>query len=109
MSSDPQIEYFRVEVRQFDEIESQIKSIREKIKPLNEKIKTLRVKRDELQRGICDYMAQNEIDACNLNSGKLEYKESILNPSSVFDANTRCILLLIVSNLVNVQFRSSKL
>ena len=70
------LDFFRSEVREFDEIDSQIKAIKDKIKPLNAKVRELTKKKTELQSGICDFMSRNEIDACNLNSGKLEYKET---------------------------------
>jgi hypothetical protein len=70
------VDYFKCEVRQFDEIDSQIKTIRDQIKPLTAKVKDLMGKRKELQSGICSFMAENEIDACNLPSGQLEFKET---------------------------------
>ena len=75
MSSTP-VDHFKCDVRQFDDIDSQIKTIREQIKPLTARVKELMTKRKELQTGICSFMAENEIDACNLPSGKLEYKET---------------------------------
>jgi hypothetical protein len=70
------INFFKCEVKEYDDIDCQINKIKETIKPLNEKIKTLKQKRDDLQVDICSYMSKNEIDQCNLNSGKLEFKES---------------------------------
>jgi len=71
-----ELDFFRVEVREFDEIDTQIKTIQDKIKPLNKKIKELRAKKNELQGGICDYMKKEDINGCNLASGLLEYKET---------------------------------
>ncbi len=74
--ADKEVEYFKTDVREFDEIDEQIKTIRTKIKPLTEQIKKLTTKKTELKTGICNFMAKNEIDACNLNNGKLQLKET---------------------------------
>jgi hypothetical protein len=73
--ADHDVEVFKTEVREFDEIDAQIKSIREKIKPLNTRIKELTTVKNKLKTEICGFMATNEIDSCNMNSGKLQFKE----------------------------------
>ena len=70
------LNFFRTEVKSFDTIDSEIKELMDKIKPLNLKIKGLKSKKSELQGNICEYMAKNDIDTCNLKSGRLVYKES---------------------------------
>jgi FtsZ-binding cell division protein ZapB len=74
MSED--IEFFKSEVKQFDQLELEIKEITSTIKPLNAKLKELKSKKSEIQGNICEYMAKNEIDECNTKNGKLIYKES---------------------------------
>ena len=70
------LEFFRAEVKSFDSLDSEIKELTDQIKPLNQKLRDLKSKKSELQGNICEYMAQNEIDTCNLKSGRLVYKES---------------------------------
>ena len=69
-------DFFRTEVKSYDSLETEIKELTDKIKPLNLKLKELKSKKSELQGNICEYMAQNDIDTCNLKSGRLVYKES---------------------------------
>ena len=73
--ADQEVEVFKTEVREFDEIDAQIRAIREKIKPLNNKIKELTTAKNKLKTDICGFMASNEIDSCNMNTGKLQFKE----------------------------------
>lgn len=70
------LDFFRTEVKSYDSLDAEIKDITDKIKPLNLKLKDLKSKKSELQGNICEYMAQNDIDTCNLKSGRLVYKES---------------------------------
>lgn len=69
-------DFFRTEVKSYDSLDVEIKDLTDKIKPLNLKLKELKSKKSELQGNICEYMAQNDIDTCNLKSGRLIYKES---------------------------------
>ena len=71
-----ELEFFKNDVKSYDSIETEIKELTDKIKPLSLKIKELKTKKSELQGNICEYMAQNDIDTCNLKSGLLLYKES---------------------------------
>ena len=73
--ADQDVEVFKTEVREFDDIDSQIKTIREKIKPLNNKIRELTTAKNKLKTDICDFMGKNEIDSCNMNNGKLQLKD----------------------------------
>ena len=70
------LDFFRTEVKSFDTIDSEIKQLSDQIKPLNLKLKDLKSKKSEMQGNICEYMAKNDIDTCNLKSGRLVYKES---------------------------------
>lgn len=70
------LDFFRTEVKSYDSLDSEIKEITDKIKPLNLKLKELKTKKSELQGNICEYMAKNDIDTCNLKSGRLVYKEA---------------------------------
>lgn len=69
-------EFFRTEVKSYDSLDNEIKQLTDTIKPLNSKLKELKSKKSELQGNICEFMAKNDIDTCNLKSGRLLYKES---------------------------------
>ena len=70
------LEFFRTDVKSYDSLDTEIKELTDKIKPLNLKLKELKSKKSELQGNICEFMAKNDIDTCNLKSGSLVYKES---------------------------------
>lgn len=70
------LEFFRTDVKSYDSLDIEIKELTDKIKPLNLKLKELKTKKSELQGNICEFMAKNDIDTCNLKSGRLVYKES---------------------------------
>ena len=70
------LEFFRTDVKSYDALDSEIKDISDKMKPLTARLKELKSKKSELQGNICEYMAKNDIDTCNLKSGRLVYKES---------------------------------
>lgn len=70
------LDFFRTDVKSYDSLDTEIKELTDKIKPLNLKLKELKTKKSELQGNICEYMAKNDIDTCNLKSGRLVYKES---------------------------------
>lgn len=70
------LEFFRTDVKSYDALDSEIKEISDKMKPLTARLKELKSKKSELQGNICEYMAKNDIDTCNLKSGRLVYKES---------------------------------
>ena len=61
------VDFFKVDVREFQEIDDQIKYLTDQIKPLNNKIKELKVKKSELQANICEFMAKNELGTCKVN------------------------------------------
>lgn len=70
------LEFFRTDVKSYDSLDTEIKELTDQIKPLNVKLKELKSKKSELQGNICEFMAKNDIDTCNLKSGRLVYKES---------------------------------
>lgn len=66
MDLPPDVDYFKLEVREYEEIDNEIKTLNEKIKPLQQKIKELKAKKSNLQGNLCEFMAKNKIDACNV-------------------------------------------
>ena len=76
MSNDPQIEYFKCDVRRFDTLDLQIKELNKKMKPISDEIKELKLKKQDLQQNICSFMETNEIMECKLTDGALLFKET---------------------------------
>ena len=74
--SDNQLEYFKCDVRRYDNIDSQIKVLTDKMKPISNEIKQLKEKKKDLQQNICEFMQTNEISECKLSEGALLFKES---------------------------------
>lgn len=70
------VENFKMEVRKFESLESQIRQINQIIKPQQEKLKELKKQQKDLQTNICGFMQTNEISECKLQEGALVYKES---------------------------------
>jgi len=69
------VDIFKMDVRQFNNIEIEIKTITKHMKPYNDKLKELKLKKKDLELKICDYMSQNEIDHCKLEDGSLTHQE----------------------------------
>lgn len=62
----PDVDYFKLEVREYDDIDNEIKTLNEQIKPIQQKIKELKAKKSQLQGNLCEFMSRNKIDACNV-------------------------------------------
>ena len=62
----PDVDYFKLEVREYDDIDNEIKTLNEQIKPIQQKIKELKAKKSQLQGNLCEFMSKNKIDACNV-------------------------------------------
>lgn len=69
------IDIFKMNVRQYNTIEDEIKSITLELKPYNEKLKNLKSSKKELETQICLYMQNNEINKCKLEDSSLIHKE----------------------------------
>tara|TARA_B100000886_G_C20385880_1_gene476024 strand:+ start:531 stop:932 length:402 start_codon:yes stop_codon:yes gene_type:complete len=69
------IDIFKMNVRKFNTIENEIKHISSEIKPYNEKLKELKTQKKDLEKIICSYMNENEIDQCKLEDSCLINKE----------------------------------
>ena len=70
------VDHFKMEVRRFDNIDTEIKKLNDSIKPLNAKLKELKDTKKDLQKNICSFMQTNEIDECKLAEGALLFKET---------------------------------
>ena len=69
MAAPFELENFKNDIRQWDEINNEIKEV-------EEGLKKLRVKKKEFQERSIIFMKQQEIDACNLGDGKAILKKS---------------------------------
>lgn len=91
--TDTHVEHFKMEVRKYETLESQIKEINKNIKPHQDKLKELKKQQKELQVNICGFMQTNEITECKLQEGALLFKESKsvvpLNKNSIKDNITK--------------------
>jgi hypothetical protein len=71
------IETFRKEVIEFNEIDIIIKKIKEKMEPMKNGIKTLVERKKDLQKSISLFMSSNELSVCNLpkdvDNGAIKY------------------------------------
>ena len=74
--SDSTIDHFKCDVRQFDTIDTEIRSINNKLKPLQSRLKELKLTKKTLETNICSFMETNEIAECKLTEGALLFKES---------------------------------
>lgn len=102
------IEFFKSDVKAYDSLDLEIQDISDRIKPLNLKLKELKSKKSELQGNICEYMAKNDIDTCNLKSGRLVYKESDnVKPLTQGDIKESIKKFFVLDNLKEILNKSS--
>lgn len=88
--SDTEIEYFKADVQKYNTIEQQIKQIKTQMKPLQDKLRELTKARTEKQQEVIQFMAANELDACNTDDATFEVKNSkITKPISKGDVYDR--------------------
>lgn len=66
MDLPPDVDYFKVEVREYEDIDSEIKALNDRIKPIQLRIKELKAKKSQLQGNLCEFMSKNKIDECNV-------------------------------------------
>ena len=64
----PDINFFKIEVKEYNELDEEISNLTGQIKPLQAKVKELKAKKSELQGNICEFMAKNKIDQCNVSN-----------------------------------------
>lgn len=74
--SDQEIQFFKNDVTQYSELDSQIKELKKKIKPLQDKIKELTKIKQEKQAEVLTFMEANELDMCNIDTASFELKST---------------------------------
>ncbi len=60
------IEDFRKNVVDYNDIDIIIKKIKKKIEPLQNNIKILKIQKQKIQHNICKFMGSNNLEICNL-------------------------------------------
>lgn len=74
--SDQEIQFFKNDVSQYSELDSQIKELKKKMKPLQDKIKELTKIKQEKQAEVLTFMEVNELDMCNIDTASFELKST---------------------------------
>lgn len=74
--SDSELEFFKNDVTQFNEIEQQIKDLKKKMKPFQDKIKELNKLKQEKQAEVLSFMQNNDLDVCNIDTASYELKDT---------------------------------
>lgn len=74
--SDQEIQFFKNDVTQYSELDSQIKDLKKKMKPLQDKIKELTKIKQEKQAEVLSFMEANELDMCNIDTASFELKST---------------------------------
>ncbi len=74
--SDQEIQFFKNDVTQYSELDSQIKELKKKMKPLQDKIKELTKIKQEKQAEVLTFMEVNELDMCNIDTASFELKST---------------------------------
>lgn len=69
------MEKFKLDVRKFNNIDTEIQGIITHIKPYNDKLKDLKQQKKELETQICNFMTSNDIDKCKLEDSSLIHQE----------------------------------
>jgi len=74
--SDQEIQFFKNDVTQYSELDTQIKELKKKMKPLQDKIKELTKIKQEKQAEVLNFMEANELDMCNIDTASFELKST---------------------------------
>tara|TARA_Y100001958_G_scaffold157811_1_gene153880 strand:+ start:2788 stop:3201 length:414 start_codon:yes stop_codon:yes gene_type:complete len=74
--SDQEIEFFKKDVSEFNEIDQQIKELKKKMKPYQDKIKELTKAKKDKEAEVMVFMESNDIDICNTNDSSYELKST---------------------------------
>lgn len=74
--TDQEIQFFKNDVTQFSELDTQIKELKKKMKPYQDKIKELTKIKQEKQAEVLSFMEANDLDMCNTDSGSFELKST---------------------------------
>ena len=89
--SDQEIEFFKKDVGDYNDIDNQIKDLKKKMKPYQDKIKELTQKKKQKQDEVLNFMSSNDLDVCHVgDDSKLELKNtSVSKPITKGDVYDR--------------------
>lgn len=89
--TDQEIEFFKKDVGDYNEIDTQIKELKKKMKPYQDKIKELTQKKKQKQEEVLNFMSSNNLDVCHVGEdSKLELKNtSVSKPVTKGDVYDR--------------------
>jgi hypothetical protein len=89
--SDQEIEFFKKDVGDYNDIDNQIKDLKKKMKPYQDKIKELVQKKKQKQDEVLNFMSSNDLDVCHVgDDSKLELKNtSVSKPITKGDVYDR--------------------
>jgi hypothetical protein len=89
--SDQEIEFFKKDVGDYNDIDNQIKDLKKKMKPYQDKIKELTQKKKQKQDEVLNFMSSNDLDVCHVgDDSKLELKNtSVSKPVTKGDVYDR--------------------
>lgn len=74
--TDQEIQFFKNDVTEYNNIETQIKDLKKKIKPLQDKIKELTKIKQDKQSEVLAFMESNDLDVCNIDTASYELKST---------------------------------
>ena len=78
--TDQEIEFFKKDVGDYNEIDTQIKELKKKMKPFQDKIKELTQKKKQKQEEVLNFMSSNNLDVCHVGEdSKLELKNTAVS------------------------------
>ena len=78
--TDQEIEFFKKDVGDYNEIDTQIKELKKKMKPYQDKIKELTQKKKQKQEEVLNFMSSNNLDVCHVgDDSKLELKNTAVS------------------------------
>ena len=89
--TDQEIEFFKKDVGDYNEIDTQIKELKKKMKPYQDKIRELTQKKKQKQEEVLNFMSSNNLDVCHVGEdSKLELKNtSVSKPITKGDVYDR--------------------
>jgi len=89
--TDQEIEFFKKDVGDYNDIDTQIKELKKKMKPYQDKIKELAQKKKQKQEEELSFMSSNNLDVCHVgDDSKLELKNtSVSKPITKGDVYDR--------------------
>lgn len=78
--TDQEIEFFKKDVGDYNEIDTEIRELKKKMKPYQDKIKELTQKKKQKQEEVLNFMSSNNLDVCHVgDNSTLELKNTAVS------------------------------